>query len=106
MAYASRLSQDSGGLSLGLCLSTIRLLVQGGRVKGVRFERLGTGRYYNVILHIGSTYVPVSDETIAELKTHTLLSRDRFLERTTQKIRYSSYLHGQSRKQLKDAGHP
>ena len=80
MTYGSQLSQDWRGLSLAQWLSTIRPLVQGGRVKGVRFERLGTGRYYNVILHVGSTYVPVSDETIAELKTQTLLSPDRFLE--------------------------
>jgi len=61
-------------------------------VKGVRFERLGTGRYYNVILHIGSTYVPVSDDTIAELKTQTLLSPDRFLDLLIQ----NGFAHGLS----------
>ena len=75
-------------------------------MKGVRFERLGTGRYYNVIMHIGSTYVPVSDETIAELKTQTLLSADRFLDLVIQKIGYSSYLKEQIRNELKKAGDP
>ncbi len=106
MTYASRLPQDLRGLSLGLCLSTIRLLLRGGSVKGVRFERLGTGRYYNVILHVGSTYVPVSDETVAELKTQTLLPPDRFLEILIQKTGYSSYLKEQIRNELKKAGDP
>ena len=75
-------------------------------MKGVRFERLGTGRYYNVILHVGSTYVPVSDETVAELKTQTLLPPDRFLELLVQKIGYSSYLKGQIRNELKKSGDP
>jgi hypothetical protein len=78
----------------------------GGDVKGVRFERLGTGRYYNVILHIGTTYVPVSDETIEELKTHTLLSPDRFLDVLIQKVGYSSYLKEQIRNELKKSGDP
>ena len=73
-------------------------------MKGVRFERLGTGRYYNVILHVGSTYVPVSDETVAELKTQTLLSPDRFLDLLIQKIGYSSYLKEQIRNELKKFG--
>jgi hypothetical protein len=75
-------------------------------VKGVRFERLGTGRYYNVILHVGSTYVPVSDETVTELKAQTLLSPDRFLELLVEKIGYSSYLKEQIRNELKKAGDP
>jgi hypothetical protein len=79
---------------------------RGEIVKGVRFERLGTGRYYNVILHVGSTYVPVSDETVAELKTQTLLSPDRFLELLIQKTGYSSYLKEQIRNELKKAGDP
>ena len=75
-------------------------------MKGVRFERLGTGRYYNVIFHIGSTYVPVSDETVEELQTQTLLSPDRFLELLIQKIGYSSYLKDQIRNELKKSGDP
>ncbi|WP_447978605.1 hypothetical protein [Candidatus Nitrospira bockiana] len=75
-------------------------------MKGVRFERIGTGRYYNVILHIGSSYVPVSDETIEELKAQTLLSPDRFLELLLQKVGYSSYLKEQIRAELKKSGDP
>jgi len=75
-------------------------------VKGLRFERLGTGRYYNVILHIGTTYVPVSDETIEDLKSQTLLPPDRFLEVLIQKLGYSSYLKEQIRNELKKSGDP
>ena len=106
MAHESARLQVWRGLSLERWLSTIRLYIEGDAVKGVRFERLGTGRYYNVILHVGSTYVPVSDETIAELKTQTLLSPDRFLELLIQKIGYSSYLKEQIRNELKKAGDP
>ena len=38
-------------------------------MKGLRFERIGKGRYYNVVFHIGSTYIPVSDDTVEELRT-------------------------------------
>ena len=38
-------------------------------MKGLPFERIGKGRYYHVVFHIGSTYVPVSDESVEELKT-------------------------------------
>ena len=75
-------------------------------VKGLRFERIGKGRYYNVVFHIGSTYVPVSDETIEELKSHTLLSSERFLELLIDKIGYSSYLKAQIRSELQLAGDP
>ena len=75
-------------------------------MKGLRFERIGRDRYYNIIFHIGSTYVPVSDDTIAELKTQTLLSPDRFLDLLIQKIGYSSYLKEQIRNELKKAGDP
>ena len=46
-------------------------------MKGLRFERIGTGRYYNVVFHIGSTYVPVSDESVEDLKTQSLLPAER-----------------------------
>jgi hypothetical protein len=75
-------------------------------MKGLRFERLGVGRYYNVVLHIGSTYVPVSDETLEELKTQTLLPPDRFLQLLLDKIGYSSYLRDQIQQELKLAGDP
>jgi hypothetical protein len=37
-------------------------------VKGVRFERIGKNRHYNVVFHMGSSYVPVTDEIVEELK--------------------------------------
>lgn len=47
-------------------------------MKGLRFERIATGRHYNVVFHIGSTYVPVSDETVEELRDQSLLPAERF----------------------------
>ena len=73
-------------------------------VKGLRFERLGTGRHYNVILHIGSTYVPVTDETLESLKEQSLLPTDRFLELVLEKVGYSSYLKEQILAELKRGG--
>lgn len=75
-------------------------------MKGLRFERLGRDRHYNVIFHIGSSYVPVSDETLEELKAQTLLSSERFLELLVEKIGYSSYLKTQIRSELQIAGDP
>jgi hypothetical protein len=75
-------------------------------VKGVRFERLGTGKHYNIVMHIGSTYVPVSDDIVADLKEQTLLPPERFLDLLVQKVGYSSYLKEQIRAELKRAGDP
>lgn len=75
-------------------------------MKGLRFERLGTDRHYNVVLHIGSTYVPVSDETVEDLKTKSLLPPERFLELLLDQVGYSSYLKDQIRNELKRAGDP
>ncbi|MCS6319479.1 MAG: hypothetical protein H8K05_17240, partial [Nitrospira sp.] len=61
-------------------------------MKGLRFERLGRDRHYNIIFHISSSYVPVSDEAIDELKAQTLLSSERFLDLLLDKIGYTSYL--------------
>ena len=69
-------------------------------MKGLRFERLGRDRHYNIIFHIGSSYVPVSDETIEELKAQTLLSSERFLDLLLDKIGYTSYLTDQIRTDL------
>jgi hypothetical protein len=77
-----------------------------GPVKGLRFERIGKGRYYNVVFHIGSTYVPVSDETVEELKAHSLLPAERFLTLLVDRIGYSSYLKDQIRTELKNSGDP
>ncbi len=75
-------------------------------MKGLRFERIGKERYYNVVFHIGSTYVPVSDETVEALKGQSLLPAERFLDLLIDKIGYSSYLKDQIRTELKSAGDP
>ena len=75
-------------------------------MKGLRFERIGRGRHYNVVFHIGSTYVPVSDETVDELKSQSLLPAERFLTLLIDRIGYSSYLKDQIRAELKSSGDP
>lgn len=75
-------------------------------MKGLRFERLGRDRHYNIIFHIGSSYVPVTDETIDELKAQTLLSSERFLDFLLDKIGYTSYLKEQIRAELQASGDP
>jgi hypothetical protein len=75
-------------------------------MKGLRFERIGKGRYYNVVFHMGSTYVPVSDETVEELKAQSLLTAERFLDFLIDRVGYSSYLKDQIRTELKSSGDP
>ncbi len=75
-------------------------------MKGLRFERIGQGRYYNVVFHIGSTYIPVSDETVEDLKAQSLLPPERFLDLLLDRIGYSSYLKDQIRTELKSSGDP
>ncbi len=75
-------------------------------MKGLRFERIAKGRHYNVVFHIGSTYIPVSDETIEELKEQSLLSTERFLDVLIDRVGYSSYLKDQIRNELKATGDP
>ena len=80
--------------------------LKGTVVKGLRFERIGQGRYYNVVFHLGGTYVPVSDETMEDLKAQSLLPAERFLELLIDRVGYSSYLKDQIRKELKSSGDP
>ncbi|HEY6973683.1 MAG TPA: hypothetical protein VI359_05210 [Nitrospiraceae bacterium] len=75
-------------------------------MKGLRFERIGQDRYYNVVFHMGSTYVPVSDDTVEELKAQSLLPPERFLDLLIDRIGYSSYLKDQIRTELKSSGDP
>lgn len=75
-------------------------------MKGLRFERLGTGRHYNIVLHIGSSYIPVTDETFEELKSKSLMPPERFLDLLVEKLGYSSYLKDQIRGELDRAGNP
>src|SRR6476620_4657844 len=79
---------------------------KGDGVKGLRFERIGKGRHYNVVFHLGSTYVPVSDETVEELKAQSLLPAERFLDFLIDRVGYSSYLKDQIRTELKSSGDP
>ncbi len=73
-------------------------------MSGVRFERRGEGDYYKVILHIGSTYVPISDEDVEALKKESMLS-GAFLEFFLDRIGYSSYLKDQLKTELGKIGH-
>jgi hypothetical protein len=74
---------------------------------GVRFERLkGKGHHYQVLLHIGSTYVPVTESTVAELKACALLTGERFLQILIDKVGYSQYLKERILAELKKTGDP
>ena len=72
--------------------------------KGLKFERIGTDRHYNVIFQIGDTYLPVSDEIVEALKAQSLMPAERFLEFLIEKVGYSSYLREQIRAELKRTG--
>ena len=49
-------------------------------MKGLRFERIGKDRYYNVVFHMGESYIPVSDKIIDELRSQSLLPVERFID--------------------------
>ncbi len=72
---------------------------------GVRFERRSEGDYYKVILHIGSTYVPISDEDVEALKKESVLS-GAFLGLFLDRVGYSSYLKEQLKAELEKIGNP
>ena len=73
-------------------------------VKNLWFERLGTNRHYNVVFHMGNTYLPVSDETLEKLKAQSLLPVERFLDLLIDRVGHSSYLKDQIREALKSSG--
>ena len=73
-------------------------------MKGLHFEHRGQRNYYKVILHIGTCYVPVSDDILEELKKHASLSSDQFLSLFIDKVGYSSYLKEQIHAQLTNGG--
>lgn len=73
---------------------------------GVRFERRGDEDYYKVLLHIGSTYVPVSDEDVEELKKQSAILGDKLLEFFLDRVGYSSYLKEQIKAELAKLGDP
>lgn len=71
---------------------------------GIRFEHREDGNYYKVILHIGSCYVPVSDDIVQELKNQSALLGDRFLDFFLDRVGYSSYLKDQIKAELAKLG--
>jgi len=94
-------------LPLGGSLEYGRITDGRSAVEGVSFERLkGEGHHYPVLLHIGSTYVPVTENTVSELKACALLPGERFLEILIDKVGYSDYLKDRIRAELKKTGDP
>ena len=87
-------------------MGSIRAGSEEDSVKGLRFERIGKNRHYNVVFHMGSSYVPVTDETVEELKAQSLLPVERFLDLLIDRVGYSSYLKEQIRTELKSSGDP
>ncbi len=73
---------------------------------GLRFERRGEDDYYKVLLHIGSTYVPISDEDVEELKKQSAILGDKLLEFFLDRVGYSSYLKDQIKTELAKLGDP
>jgi hypothetical protein len=71
---------------------------------GLRLELRGPGNYYKGILHIGSTFIPISDEILEELRGKTALSADGFFQLFLEKVGYSSYLQEQMQEEVKKAG--
>ncbi len=71
---------------------------------GLRFEHKGDDCYYKLILHVGDSYVPVSDDIVDELKQHTSSAADRFLSVLLDKVGYSSYLKEQMQTELAKGG--
>ena len=73
----------------------------------MKFERLkGGGHHYPVLLHIGSSYIPVTESTIGELKACALLPGERFLDVLIDKVGYSHYLKERIRAELEKTGDP
>jgi|TARA_B100001750_G_scaffold236360_1_gene240088 hypothetical protein len=72
----------------------------------LRFERRGEGDYYKVLLHVGSTYVPISDEDVDELKKQSAILGDKLPEFFLDRVGYSSYLKEQIKTELRKLGDP
>lgn len=72
--------------------------------KGLRLESRGEGFYYKVILHIGSTLIPISDDILEELRAQTVQSPEPFFKFFLEKVGYSSYLTEQIRQAVHEAG--
>jgi hypothetical protein len=72
--------------------------------KGLRLEQRGEENFYKVILHIGSTLIPISDDIIEELQAQTMLPPEQFFEIFLDKVGYSSYLQERIRQEVQEAG--
>ena len=72
--------------------------------KGLRLEARGEGFYYKVILHFGSTLIPISDDILDELRRQTYQSPETFFKFFLEKVGYSSYLTDQIRQAVEEAG--
>ena len=72
----------------------------------LRFERRGEGNYYKVLLHVGSTYVPISDEDVDELKKQSAILGDKLLDFFLDRVGYSSYLKDRIKVELIKIGDP
>jgi hypothetical protein len=55
---------------------------------------------------MGSTYMPVSEETLEELKVQSRLPAERFLDLLIDRVGHSSYLKDQIRAALQSSGDP
>lgn len=73
-------------------------------MKGLRFESRGEGNYYKLILHIGQSFVPVTDDIIETLKQHTADTPDRFLSIFLDQLGYSTYLREMIQAELTQGG--
>ena len=71
---------------------------------GLRLEIRGEGNYYKGILHIGDTFIPISDDILDELRAKIALSVSDFFHLFVEKVGYSSYLHEQIQQEVKNAG--
>ena len=71
---------------------------------GLRLEIRGERNYYKGILHIGDTFIPISDDILDELRAKIALSASDFFHLFVEKVGYSSYLHEQIQQEVKNAG--
>lgn len=71
---------------------------------GLRLELRGERNYYKGILHIGSTFIPISDDILEELRANTALPPDEFFRLFVEKVGYSSYLQEQIQEEVKNGG--
>ena len=71
---------------------------------GLRLELRGERNYYKGILHIGSTFIPISDDILEELRANTALPPDEFFRLFVEKVGYSSYLQEQIQQEVKNGG--